>query len=198
MSKFVCQQGRRPLSFHTCVSSTFPHHGKTGNPGGHLGPPLPLAPTLSTPCTHLCKLCRSHSLSEPCSGLLMKPPLSFSCSTSLREETASGSFLRRALVGVPLCSESLWASRAGAAAHKPHEAKPGPLARLAAPLLPCPVTPPQPRCPPSDFHSGTALGLESAPFLSQTKGHFSNMPCLPPRLFISLVIIFGALPIYNY
>lgn len=89
---------------------------------------------------------------------------------------------------VPLCSESLWASRAGAAAHKPHEAKPGPLARLAAPLLPCPLTPPQPRGPPSGLHSGTALGLESAPFLSQTKGRFSNTPCLPPVYLSSLLL----------
>lgn len=88
-------------------------------------------------------------------------------------------------------------------AHRPHKAKPGPLARLAAPLLLRPLTPSQSLWPLSGdpvpwqgLHSGTSLGLESAAFLSQTKCHFSEVPCFAsPFLYLPC---YSYLPIYNY
>lgn len=67
MSHFARQRWRPLLSFHTCVSSTFPHLGKTGNAGGSLGTPPHPAPACSHSlhlCPPLSKLCRSHSLSK--------------------------------------------------------------------------------------------------------------------------------------
>ena len=77
---FVCQRWWCPSSSHSCISSTFPHLGKTRNPGGD-GLDIPLSPPF--PIRHLHGLLKAvqfspSSFQNHCSPKLSLPdhPLS--------------------------------------------------------------------------------------------------------------------------